>query len=180
MTHKRQHYLMTHWPNGNDPSMLSIPWWPKKKSPLHQEISRDYGRPSRDMASTKRIIPRWIPEVFPKPTCPPCSEKPFWDLHHSTEAVALRMPEKLKSSPSGNPRRNPEAEAEAEAVFSCNREKDIGPSDVPKFNEDTVDRRNVKQQPLYGCINKTWDKQRDKLPFPQLVKPRRISAINYR
>ena len=46
--------------------------------------------------------------------------------------------------------------------FFFQRGKNIGPSDVPKFNEDTVDRRNPKQQPLYGCINKTWDKQRDK------------------
>ena len=177
MTHKGQHYLMTHWPNGNDTSMLSIPWWPKKNSPFHQEISREYGRPSRGMASTKRILPRWRPRGFPQPTCP-VFRKTILGSPPFNEAVALRMPEKLKSSPSGNPRINPEAEARF--FFTPEKSKHLGPSEVPKFNADTVDRRNPKQQPLYGMYKKPGIYNGIKLPFPQLVKPRRISAINYR
>lgn len=88
-----------------------------------------------------------------------CSEKPFWDLHHSTRRSHFACQRSWNPLRQGIPEKSG---TRGRGRFSCNREKDIGPSDVPKFNEDTVDRRNPKQQLLYGCINKTWDKQRDK------------------
>ena len=168
------------------PTKVSTTWWPidlmvmthqcylypddpRKILPFIKRYQEIYS-PSRDMASTKRIPPLTnVPPVFRKTILgsPPFNRGGRTSHAREVEILSVRESQK-KSGGRGRGR------------FFFQRGKNIGPSDVPKFNEDTVDRRNPKQQPLYGCINKTWDKQRDKLPFPQLVKPRRISAINYR